>query len=204
LLPGAPALTPDDADVYYESHGHDCQTPAAAVGGESRAYRAAHLLLAPHAMLPRHFRLLICLALTGCCAGPDYLTFSLVRHSGPSLEYTGSTAPRWGQLETMKSTDSIEILFPTEASLGADVLELYDQASTRVAFIGTDRLVPTDADGCEHNERVYLLDMLAPRQHTLVHRRKNGTGDPLNCDEPHCPWTSYDGDEAVTLSLVLE
>jgi len=36
----------------------------------------------------------------------------------------------------------------------------------------------------------------------VVHRRRTGTGDPINClDE--CPWTTYDGDEALVMTLVL-
>lgn len=145
-----------------------------------------------------HVRALLCLALTGCCMGPDYLSFALVR------ERTGSNAPVWGSVETIETTDRIEINFPTDARLSADVLELYDAQSTRVAFSGTDRHVPTNDEACDHNERHYLLDSLAPGPYQLVHRRKRGTGDPLNCLDPDCPWTTFDGDEAVTLTLVVE
>ncbi len=63
--------------------------------------------------------------------------------------------------------------------------------------------VPTNGEGCAHEERHYGLDVLPVGDYTLVHRRENGTGDPLNCVEPDCPWTTFGGSQAVTLTLAI-
>jgi hypothetical protein len=69
---------------------------------------------------------------------------------------------------------------------------------------GVDQFVPTNTEGCAHNARHYALSALAPGEYTLVHRRKNGTGDPLNCIDLDCPWTTFDGDQAVMLTLGVQ
>lgn len=148
--------------------------------------------------------------LAGCdildpCAGPEYLSFAVVRHGmlpngSPTL---GSTAPRWGATETMKSSDEVEVVFAEHDALSPDVLELYAADGTRVTFAGDDTFVPTNTEACAHNERHYALDTLAAGDYLLVHRRTNGTGDPLNCLDLDCPWTTFDGDQAVTLTLSI-
>jgi hypothetical protein len=72
-----------------------------------------------------------------------------------------------------------------------------------VTFAGDDRFVPTNTEACAHNERHYALDTLMPGDYLLVHRRDNGTGDPLNCLDLDCPWTVFDGAQAVTLTLAI-
>ena len=99
--------------------------------------------------------------------------------------------------------DEVEIVFADHHVLSPDVLELYAADGTRVAFSGVDSFVPTNAEACAHNERHYALDPLALGDYLLVHRRKNGTGDPLNCIDLDCPWTTYEGDQAVTLTLAI-
>jgi hypothetical protein len=140
--------------------------------------------------------------LSGCellaCSGPDYLSFALVRNGG-----NYSTAPQWGANETMTLTDEIQILFEEDETLPLDVLELVASDGTTVAFAGVDMFVPTNTEGCAHDERHYALDTLAIGDYTLVHRRANGTGDPLNCIDPDCPWTTFDGSQAVTLTLAI-
>jgi hypothetical protein len=140
--------------------------------------------------------------LSGCellsCSGPDYLNFALVRNGG-----NYSTAPQWGANETMTPTDEIQILFEEDKSLPADVLELFASDGAPVALASVDMFVPTDGEGCAHDERHYALDSLAIGDYTLVHRRENGTGDPLNCLDPDCPWTTFDGSQAVTLTLSI-
>lgn len=151
--------------------------------------------------------LLLPLVLPACdpCAGPRYLSFG-VDHFGslpdgtPTFE---SQAPRWSAREDMKTSDEVEIVFDQDATLSVDVLELYS-AGTRVAFTGIDSFAPTNHDDCAHNERHYALSALAAGEYTLVHRRKNGTGDPLNCIDLKCPWTTFDGDQALTLTLALQ
>lgn len=148
--------------------------------------------------------------LAGCdvfdpCAGPEYLSFAVVRHGmledgSPTL---GSTAPLWGATETMKVTDGVDVIFAEQDALSPDVLELYAADGTRVDFVGDDRFVPTNGEGCAHNERHYVLDTLAAGDYTLVHRRRNGTGDPLNCVDLDCPWTTFEGDQALTLTLEI-
>ncbi len=150
------------------------------------------------------------LLLAGCdfldpCSGPEYLSFAIVRHGAlpdgsPTLS---STAPRWGETETVTLTDEVQITFPQHDVLAPDALELYGADGTRVAFAGEDRFVPTNTEGCAHDERWYALGALAIGDYTLVHRRHEGTGDPLNCAEPDCPWTTFAGDEAVTLTLAI-
>ncbi len=157
-------------------------------------------------------RLLLALlpVLAGCdlfdpCAGPDYVNFSVVRHGmlpNGSPTYA-STAPLWGASETMAPTDEIEIIYEEDASLPADVLELVDANGATIAFSGEDSFVPTNGEACDHNERHYSLASLAVGDYTLVHRKKNGTGDPLNCIDPDCPWTVFDGSTAVTLTLAI-
>lgn len=150
------------------------------------------------------------LLLAGCdlfdpCSGPEYLSFSVVRNGmlpGGSPTFS-STAPRWGESETMSSSDELAISFTEHDVLPPDVLELYAAAGTRVTLAGEDRFVPTNGEGCAHDERWYALDSLAIGDYTLVHRRANGTGDPLNCVDPDCPWTTFDGDEALTLTLAI-
>lgn len=151
--------------------------------------------------------LLLPLLVPACdpCAGPHYLSVG-VDHYGalpdgtPTFE---SQAPRWGAREDMKTSDELEIVFEKDAMLPGDALELY-AAGTRVLFSGVDSSVPTNHDSCAHNERHYALSALAAGDYTLVHRRKNGTGDPLNCLDLDCPWTTFDGDQALTLTLGLQ
>ncbi len=148
-------------------------------------------------------------ALSGCsfldpCAGPDYMSFGVARYSyGPQGEqYAGITAPVWGGTELMSAaTDEIEILFEEEKTLRADVLEVW-AGTTRYDFAGEDSFVPTNTEGCDHNERHYPLAQLPAGDYTLVHRPAKGTGDPLNCGG-ECPWTTFDGDAAVTLTLAV-
>ncbi len=150
------------------------------------------------------------LLLAGCdlfdpCAGPEHLSFAVV-HRGILPDGTstvGAQAPRWGATETMKPSDTIEIIFPEQDALPSDVLELYGADGARLAFAADDLFVPTDVEACAHNERHFALDALTAGDYTLVHRRKNGTGDPLNCGDAGCPWTMFDGDEAVTLTLAI-
>lgn len=151
--------------------------------------------------------LLLPLVVQGCdpCAGPHYLNIDFVQHGAlpdgtPTEE---SQAGLWGARVDMKTSDELQIIFRKDASLPADVLELY-AADTRVMFSGVDQFVPTNTEGCAHNERHYALSALAPGEYTLVHRRKNGTGDPLNCLDLDCPWTTFDGDQAVTLTLAVQ
>ena len=150
----------------------------------------------------------VAFVLAGCdaldpCAGPEYLNFAVVRHGMlPDGSQTfGSEAPRWGDTETMKSSDEVAIVFAQHHALSPDVLELYAADGTRVAFAGDDSFVPTTSEGCAHNERHYPLDTMAVGDYLLVHRRKTGTGDPLNCLDLECPWTTFDGEQAVTLTL---
>lgn len=138
------------------------------------------------------------------CAGPDYVNFGIVRYStlpGGS-QGVGISAPLWGASETMAPTDEIEIIFPEGATLPPAVLELVDDSGSRVTFAGTDMFVPTNTEACAHEERHYTLDSLAVGDYTLVHRRENGTGDPLNCIDA-CPWITFDGSQAVTLALAI-
>ena len=151
--------------------------------------------------------LLLPLAVQGCdpCAGPHYLNVGVDRHGTlpdgtPTFE---SQAPAWSAREDMKTSDELEIIFEKDATLPVDALELY-AAGTRVPFAGIDSFVPTNHDACAHNERHYALSALATGEYTLVHRRKNGTGDPLNCVDLDCPWTTFDGDQALTLTLALQ
>lgn len=148
--------------------------------------------------------------LAGCdfldpCAGPDYLSFSVVRHGMlPSGSPTyAATAPLWGESETMSPTDEIETIYEENASLPSNVLELVDSSGTTIAFSGEDSFVPTNAEACDHNERHYALSTLAVGDYMLVHRKENGTGDPLNCVDLDCPWTVFDGSQAVTLTLAI-
>jgi hypothetical protein len=144
---------------------------------------------------------------TACdpCAGPSYLTFALEHHGmlSDGTPTFGSNAPRWGSIERASVSDGFLVLFGQYETLAPDVLELYDASSRRVTFVGQDMFVPTDVEGCAHNERQYTFAALQPGDYLLVHRRKNGTGHPLNCIEPGCPWTTYAGDEAVTLTLAI-
>jgi hypothetical protein len=147
--------------------------------------------------------------LTGCellaCSGPEYLSFAVVRYSvlPGGTQGVGATAPRWGANEAMNPTDEIQIVFPEGDTLPVDVLELVASDGTPVAFSGEDMFVPTNTEACAHNERHYALDTLAAGNYTLIHRRENGTGDPLNCIEPECPWTTFDGSQVVQLTLTI-
>jgi hypothetical protein len=139
------------------------------------------------------------------CSGPEYLNFAIVRHgmlSGGSPTLS-STAPRWGETESMTPMDEISLVFPQDDVLPPDALELYAPDGTRVTLASEDIFVPTNGEGCAHDERWYSLASLALGDYTLVHRQRNGTGDPLNCAEPDCPWTTFDGDQAVTLTLSI-
>jgi len=148
--------------------------------------------------------------LAGCdlldpCAGPDYLSFAVVRHGmlpdgTPTL---GSTAPLWGANETMKPSDELQIIFSEGDVLPLDVLELGASDGTPVPLVGEDVFVPTNSEACDHNERHYALALLDVGDYTLIHRRENGTGDPLNCIDLDCPWTTFDGSQAVTLTLAI-
>lgn len=147
--------------------------------------------------------------LVGCdwfdpCAGPEYLDFAVVRHGMlPSGTPTvGSTAPLWGMTETMKPSDEITIVFAEDDALPLDVLELVASDGAPVAFAGEDMFVPTNGEACAHDERHYALEPLAVGDYTLVHRRDHGTGDPLNCISA-CPWTTFDGSQALTLTLAI-
>ena len=51
-------------------------------------------------------------------------------------------------------------------------------------------------------EVTYDLTPLDPGTYTVVHRRAHGTGDRLNCID-ECPWTTFDGEEALLMTLVL-
>lgn len=147
--------------------------------------------------------------LSGCewlaCSGPEYLSFVVVRYSElpGGTQGVSSTAPEWGAAETMSPADNIRLIFSEDASLPLDVLELVASDGTPIAFSGEDLFVPTNTEACAHNERHYALDTLAVGDYTLIHRRENGTGDPLNCIEPDCPWTTFDGSQAVTLTLAI-
>ncbi len=148
--------------------------------------------------------------LAGCDAldpdnGSEFLNFAVVRHGvlqdgSPAL---GSDAPRWGATETMKPSDEVEVVFSQHDALSPIVLELYAADGTSLTFVGEDKFVPTNDEAQAHNERSYALDMLATGDYLLVHRRNNGTGDPLNCLDLDCPWTRFDGDQAVTLTLAI-
>lgn len=151
--------------------------------------------------------LLLPLVVQGCdpCAGPHYLNVDFVRYGAlpdgtPTEE---SQAGLWGAREDMKTSDEVEIIFQKDATLPAGALELY-AGDTRVMFASVDQFVPTNTEACAHNERHYALSALAPGEYTLVHRRKNGTGDPLNCLDLDCPWTTFDGDQALTLTLGVQ
>jgi len=155
---------------------------------------------------------LLCLALalcSGCsfldpCAGPDYVSFGIARYSfGPQgQQYSGITAPLWGETEMMSAaTDEVQIVTSPDRTLRADVLEVWS-GTMRYDFAGEDMFVPTNTESCDHDERHYVLSQLAPGDYTLVHRRAKGTGDPLNCGG-ECPWTTFDGESAVTLTLAV-
>jgi hypothetical protein len=156
------------------------------------------------------FAVAIVTLLAGCdlldpCAGPEYLEFAVVRHGmlpngSPTL---GSTAPLWGASETLKPSDEIQIISPEGDALPLDVLELVDSNETSVAFHGEDMFVPTNSEACDHNERHYALESVTVGDYTLIHRRENGTGDPLNCIDLDCPWTTFDGSQAVTLTISI-
>lgn len=145
-------------------------------------------------------------AVAGCCGGggPDSLSIHLDRHSTfpDGTPAFGSDAPRWGDAATLDTGDNIRILFEQDAELHGDVLELYAADGSRVPLPGDDSFAPTDNESCAHNERVYSLKMVEPGDYTLVHRRRNGTGDDLNCGG-ECPWTTFDGDEALVLALTI-
>lgn len=140
------------------------------------------------------------------CAGPEYLNFAVVRHGmlPGGTPTTGSTAPLWGATEAMNAaSDELAIVFSEHDTLSPDVLELFAVDGTRVALAGEDTFVPTNTESCDHNERHYALTALPTADYTLVHRRKNGTGDPLNCIDLACPWTTFEGEHALTLTLAI-
>lgn len=152
------------------------------------------------------FLLAGCDALDPCGGlGPEYLNFAVVRHGMlPNGSPTkGSSAPQWGATETMTSSDEVMVVFAQHDALSPNVLELYAANGTSLTFVGEDELVPTNTEACAHNERHFTLDMLATGDYMLVHRRKSGTGDPPNCLDLDCPWTTFDGDQAVTLTLAI-
>ena len=99
------------------------------------------------------------------------------------------------------ATDEIQIVFSEDRRLRSDVLEVW-AGTTRHDFASEDSFVPENNEACDHNERHYALSQLGPGDYTLVHRRANGTGDPLNCGG-ECAWMQFDGDEAVTLTLAV-
>jgi hypothetical protein len=161
-------------------------------------------MLVPRWLFPSLLWFAIVVGLSGCCGGPEHLTFALVRYGRTpgGLLTISENAPRWGTVETMKMSDEIKIVFGEDSTLPDDVLELY-AGDQRVALPSEDRFVPTGDEACAHNEREYSLLGLASGEYTLVHRRRSGTGAPLNCGV-ECPWTTFDGDEAVVLMLVIE
>lgn len=137
------------------------------------------------------------LAIAGCCAGgTDYLTLSVG-------EVRANTTIRWG--ETMRMTDpTFDAAWPRAEDARGEPLEFY---------VGDERVdVPTERfevdnqmnNGCGWSDHVeYRLGALGPGTYTVVHRRASGTGDRVSCSGG-CPWTTFDGDEALIVTMVVE
>ena len=137
------------------------------------------------------------LAIAGCCAGgTDYLTLSVG-------EVRANTTIRWG--ETMQMTDpTFDAAWPRAKDARGEPLEFY---------VGDERVdVPTERfevdnqmnNGCGWSDHVeYRLGALGPGTYTVVHRRASGTGDRVSCSGG-CPWTTFDGDEALIVTMVVE
>jgi hypothetical protein len=134
-------------------------------------------------------------AMSGCCGGtsPDYLTF----------EITGTT-PRWGETMTAMGIVSMTAEYTRGKTLQGEPLELYqDDLRVDVPETTVERDNST-VDGCGFSTVItYDVSALAAGSYQLVHRRSAGTGDALNCIGD-CPWTTFDGDAALVLTLDLQ
>jgi hypothetical protein len=84
-----------------------------------------------------------------------------------------------------------------------DVFELFLDAA-RVPLIVTEipwSANPDTTGACPHDEQSYEPEEpLEPGFYTLVHRRRSGTGRPINCLNA-CPWTEIEGEPALELTL---
>lgn len=139
----------------------------------------------------------------GCCTDqePDYLTLGV-----------SGTTPRWGDTFEYSATE-LQASFDEGKELGGEVFEVYpgdlrtmpvDPIPQPVELASTEVVRDRSQDnGCGIGVDVtYDLTPLERGTYTVVHRRANGTGDRLNCLEK-CPWTTFDGEEALVMTLVL-
>jgi len=125
----------------------------------------------------------------GCLGGSSGVSFMMERRD------IGSDAPHWSTAQIMTTVDQISVISKDQISDAA--LELF-QNDVSVPLQGSDEHVPTDQESCAHEERHFPLSMLAPGDFQVVHRRKHG--EVANCGGT-CPWTSFNGDEALVLTL---
>ena len=142
-------------------------------------------------------------AVSACCTGggPDYLTLGI-----------SGTTPRWGETFEYAALE-LTASFDEGKQLGGEVFEVYagdlrtmpvDPVPPPLELMSTEVVRDRNQDdGCGVGVDVtYDLTSLEPGTYTVVHRRANGTGDRINCTD-ECPWTSFDGEEALVMTLVL-
>ena len=140
-------------------------------------------------------------AVGGCClGGDDYLTLGL----GPGAS---RSSPAWGGTEAyaVRERPMIEADSRPERPLAGAPFECFaDDGATAVPLTCvTRRIDNASRNGCGFSDQVTCdLSVLPPGRYEIVHRRARGNGDPLNCAGA-CPWTTFQGEAALRLTLVL-
>jgi hypothetical protein len=137
-------------------------------------------------------------ALSGCCVGgPKLLTLRM-----------NTAVPRWNEVMIAPPEPVFEASFAEGDWPRGPVFELYDALDEAIELVETR--IPWDdnpdkENSCSHSAlTVTVTAPLAPGDYLLVHRRANGNGDEPQCNGA-CPWTEFDGEEALILTLrVLE
>jgi len=155
----------------------------------------AHLLLAAFA--------------SGCCAqGPDIFTIWTAQYSSWSDPI--STGCNWGTITWGGTTEvvagsSILTIYQGDDDdrMRADVIEVWDGNTAMNLATETD-MDHSCQTGCPSPRTLYRLD-LPPGTYTLVHRRSRGTGKAVHTPgaASEDPWTTFDGEPALTSELVV-
>jgi hypothetical protein len=143
--------------------------------------------------------ILTLLALGACCSGPsNFLTIGIGGN-------TWTTTPNWGGTIELSIADGAKasVSRPLGRELGGEALEFETEGTLEPISVPSSELRVDNRkeNGCGESVIItYDLSVLEVGSYRMIHRRENGTSDPLNCLE-ECPWVLVDGEEML-ISIV--
>jgi hypothetical protein len=146
-----------------------------------------------------HSLLLLVLASTMascvCSGDTEWLTISFTHTCPYNLD---------GPVEYTPESFAITFIYGDRESLPEGAAELYRgeeqiplQAYTQYVGRGEAEF----GGNCEHNQtRFTSFEPLEPGEYIFVHRKKRGTGNPINCSPE---WEQFDGSQAYVVPIEI-